>query len=92
MLVSLERGQTVSPLLLHQLCSVDMSLQRLFTATGTGLESMAAPFCNAAVLSSLVADMSNATLGALRRACSDVMAVRVQITEAGQWRISFGEV
>ena len=60
--------------------------------TATGLECMAKPFCNAAVPSSLVADMSNASLGVLRRACSDVMAVRVQITEAGQRSISFGEV
>ncbi len=44
------------------------------------------------MLSSLVVDMSDAAMGVLRRVCSDVMAVRMQITEAGQWRISFGEV
>lgn len=60
--------------------------------SAAGLESMARSLCNAAVLSSLVFDMSDAALGALRRACTDLLAVRLQITEAGQWRISFGEV
>ncbi len=62
---------------------------------------MAAPL-QSAVLSSVVADIffnrvskafrSDAAMGGLGRACSNGMAVHLQITEAGQWRISFGEV